>query len=165
MKIEKLILGNLNTNCYVVSKNDKCLIIDPADNDKAIKDICKKYFVEGILVTHHHFDHIGALDELERFYDIKHNKHSNSFNYEIINTPGHTEDSITFYFKDEKVMFTGDFIFYHNCGRCDFYNSNIRDMKKSLELIKQYDDDIIIYPGHGESTSLGEEKNFFKFYS
>ena len=164
MKVEKLILGDLDTNCYIISENSKCLIIDPASDTNLIKDKCKNFDVEGILVTHHHFDHVGALNELENFYNIKHNTHNNSFNYEIISTPGHTDDSITFYFRDNKIMFTGDFIFYHTCGRCDFYNSSINDMKNSLENIKKYDDDIVVYPGHGDSSILGDEKKFFKLY-
>lgn len=164
MKIETLVLGDLDTNCYIVSKNGRCLIIDPASDAEIIKKTCNIYKVEGILVTHHHFDHVGALKELEEFYKIEHNNHNNSFNYEIIKTPGHTDDSITFYFKDDKIMFTGDFIFYHTCGRCDFPNSNIEDMIKSLENIKKYEDDIKIYPGHGRDSILGEEKVLFNLY-
>lgn len=161
MKIDTLVLGTLNTNCYIVSKDNKCLIIDPADNANLIKEACKNYKVVGILVTHYHFDHVGALEELENFYNIKHNNHNNIFNYMVIDTPGHTDDSITFYFKDEKIMFTGDFIFYHSIGRYDFENSSIVDMRHSLEKIKKYDDDIVIYPGHGRYTNLGEEKKYF----
>lgn len=164
MKIERLILGDLETNCYIVIKNNNCLIIDPADDAEKIKKICKAYKVDGILVTHHHFDHIGALGELEKFYKVKHNQHNNSFKYEVINTPGHTDDSITFYFKEDNIMFTGDFIFYHTCGRCDFDNSSVFDMKKSLDMIKKYNDDIKIYPGHGIDTILGEEKKLFNMY-
>ena len=164
MEIKKLVLGELYTNCYIVINNNKCLIIDPASDADIIKEACKNYDVEGILVTHHHFDHILALEELEKFYNLKHNNHINSFNYEVINTPGHTSDSITFYFKEEKIMFTGDFIFYHTCGRCDLETSSIDDMIKSLNMIKKYDDNIIIYPGHGKSSILGEEKRLFDFY-
>ncbi|MBE6154564.1 MAG: MBL fold metallo-hydrolase [Firmicutes bacterium] len=164
MEIKKLVLGELRTNCYIVIKNDKCLIIDPADDAETIKDICKDYKVKGILVTHHHFDHIGALEQLEEYYNIKHNNHNNSFNYEVINTPGHTSDCITFYFKEEGVMFTGDFIFYHTCGRCDLKTSSVSEMLNSLEMVKSYDDNITIYPGHGKETTLGEEKQYFYRY-
>ena len=128
MKVEKLVLGELRTNCYIASKDDKCLIIDPASDADIIKKACSNYKVSGILITHHHFDHVGALEELENYYGIKHNS-ENDFKYEIIETPGHTDDSITFYFKEDNVMFTGDFLFYHTIGRCDLENSNILDMK------------------------------------
>lgn len=167
MDIKNLKLGELKTNCYVVIKNNKCLIIDPASDADLIIDACKNYQVEGILVTHHHWDHTLALKELENFYNLEHNTHTtNSFKYEVIKTPGHTGDSITFYFKDDKIMFTGDFLFYHTIGRCDLETSSILDMQKSLDKINNYPDDIIILPGHGIASVLGEEKklltNIFK---
>ena len=60
-------------------------------------------------------------------------------------------------------MFVGDFLFKDSIGRCDLEYANIHDMKKSIEKIKQYDDNIIIYSGHGEDTLLGNEKdnNFY----
>ncbi len=164
MKIKKLVLGPLHTNCYLVIKENNCLIIDPASGASTIIEACKEYQVKGILVTHHHFDHIGALNELEKYYNLKHNTFNDNFGYEIIKTPGHASDSLTFYFKEEKVMFTGDFIFYHTCGRCDLETSSIKDMLNSLEKIKQFPDDIVVYPGHGKSTTLGEEKPLFIRY-
>lgn len=164
MKIKKLVLGILNTNCYIVIKNDNCLIIDPASDADAIINACKPYHVKGILVTHHHFDHIGALSKLESYYKLKHNTFNDNFGYEVIKTPGHASDSLTFYFKKEKIMFTGDFLFYNTCGRCDLETSNVNDMLKSLNKIKEYPNDIIIYPGHGKYTILGEEKPLFDTY-
>lgn len=165
MEVKTLKLGELRTNCYILIDNNKCLIIDPADDAEVIKRECIGYRPEGILVTHHHFDHILALEALEDYYNLKHNNHnSNSFNYEVIKTPGHTSDSITFYFKDEGMMFTGDFLFFRTIGRCDLETSNIDDMIRSLEKIKKYPDDIIIFPGHGSSSILGEEKPRFSLY-
>lgn len=165
MKIERLILGRLRTNCYIIKKDNKCIIIDPGDEVDKIKKACNGYEVEEILVTHHHWDHILALEELEAIYHLKHNSFLNkSFSYEVIKTPGHASDSLTFYFKEESVMFTGDFLFYHTIGRCDLETSNIFDMKKSLEKIKQYPDNIKIYPGHGKESMLGDEKKFFDTY-
>jgi len=165
MIIKNLKLGELKTNCYIVINDERCLIVDPASDAEIIKDACKNYKVEGILVTHHHWDHILALQELEKFYNLEHNTHNtNSFNYEVIETPGHTSDSITFYFKEDKVMFTGDFLFFNMIGRCDLDSSSITDMKASLKKIKKYPDDITILPGHGIGTKLGEEKQLFNSY-
>ena len=165
LKIENLVLGRLRTNCYIIKKDNKCLIIDPGDEAEIIKEACKDYEVEEILVTHHHFDHILALEELESFYHIKHNSFlRKTFKYEIIETPGHASDSLTFYFKKEKIMFTGDFLFYHTIGRCDLETSSITDMKKSLANISKYPNDIKIFPGHGKSSILGEEKKYFDSY-
>ena len=83
MKIEHLVLGRLRTNCYIVKKDNKCLIIDPGDEAVVIKNACKGYEVEEILVTHHHWDHILALEELEEFYHVKHNEFlRKTFHYE-----------------------------------------------------------------------------------
>lgn len=165
MNIENLILGRLNTNCYILKKDNKCIIIDPGDNADIIKGKCTGYVVEEILVTHHHWDHILALEELENFYHIKHNTFlRKTFKYEIIKTPGHASDSLTFYFPHEQIMFTGDFLFYHTIGRCDLETSSIIEMQKSLSEISNYADNILIYPGHGKSTILGEEKKLFSNY-
>lgn len=55
-------------------------------------------------------------------------------------------------------MFVGDFIFRLGIGRWDLPTGNIKDMLLSIEKIKKYPNDITIYPGHGESTTLGYEK-------
>ena len=145
LEIEKIVVGDLRCNCYIVKKNHKCLIIDPGDNALEIKNACQDYQCEEILVTHHHFDHVGALKELEEFYHVRHNEFlRKTFQYEVIKTPGHASDCLTFYFRDEKVMFTGDFLFYHTIGRCDLETSNVLDMKKSIVKIREYDDDILI---------------------
>ena len=68
------------------------------------------------------------------------------------------------YFKNEKVMFTGDFLFYRSIGRTDLDTGSDIDMIKSLEKISKYPDDIVIYPGHGPKSTLGREKNNFKYY-
>ena len=73
LKIENLVLGRLRTNCYIVKKNNKCIIIDPGDEAEKIIEACKGYEVEEILVTHHHWDHILALKEIEEQYHLKHN--------------------------------------------------------------------------------------------
>lgn len=165
MKIHTVIVGDLHTNCYIVENNNECVIIDPGDDVKKIVDEIGNLKVKEILVTHHHFDHIGALNELENKYGIKHNSfHSSNFEYEIIKTPGHTDDLLTFYFKEENVMFCGDFIFCGSIGRFDFPESSYEDMINSLNIISEYDNDIKIYPGHGPSTYLGVEKENFKQY-
>ena len=117
-----------------------------------------------IIVTHHHFDHVGALDEIKKYFKLEENVKSGMFNYEVIETSGHTSDSRSIYFKNEKVMFTGDFLFYRSIGRTDLDTGSDIDMIKSLEKISKYPDDIVIYPGHGPKTSLGKEKQNFKYY-
>lgn len=163
MKIDRVIVGNLETNCYILSIKNKCVVIDPGDEYDKIKKRIGNKEVIGVIITHYHFDHIGALNNFDKnlIYDInnlveKENKISD-FNFEVIYTPGHKEDSITIYFKKEKVMFTGDFIFKDGIGRIDLPGGNYKDMLNSLEKIKKYDKDIIVYPGHGDKTILYNE--------
>ena len=55
-------------------------------------------------------------------------------------------------------MFTGDFLFFNNIGRCDLEGGSFSEMKKSIAKIRKYDDNIKIYPGHGQATTLAREK-------
>ena len=163
MKIDKVIVGPLETNCYILSIDNKCIVIDPGDEYNKIKEVIKDKEVVGVIITHYHFDHIGALSNFEKdlIFDINNleEKEYNigDFKFEIIYTPGHKEDSITIYFKNEKVMFTGDFIFKSTIGRMDLPGGNEFDMIKSLNKIKKYPKDILIFPGHGSSTMLENE--------
>lgn len=164
MQIEKVVVGPLQANCYIVTKNNKTIIIDPGDEADKIIDATKKKDVVGILITHHHFDHIGALKDIENYFHLKEALNVTEFNYEIIKTPGHTDDSVCYYFKDDKVLFSGDFLFYKSIGRTDFPIGSDKKMHQSLELISKYPDNIKVYPGHGLSTVLGDEKVYFKLY-
>ena len=164
MDIKRIIVGELDENCYIISKGKKCLVIDPGDDFPKIDKELKDKEVVGCLVTHFHPDHIGALEDLLSKYNIEVNKdYSKEFGYEVIHTPGHTFDSKVFYFKKDNIMFTGDFIFKDSIGRTDLGGNDL-DMKDSLEKIKMYPDKTILYPGHGEETTLGKEKENFKYY-
>lgn len=59
----------------------------------------------------------------------------------------------------ENNLFCGDFIFKGSIGRCDLPSGNFQEMQKSIAQIIKYDQDIIIYPGHGSKTTLKEEIN------
>lgn len=164
MDIKTIKVGYLETNCYILTIKDECIIIDPGDEFSKIKEAVGSKKVIGCLVTHFHQDHIEALEEVTSFYDVEINKESyGPFKYETIETPGHTFDSKTFYFKEINTMFTGDFIFKSSIGRTDLGGNN-KDMIQSLKEFESYSDDIIIYPGHGPSTNLGKEKELFPLY-
>ena len=57
------------------------------------------------------------------------------------------------------IKILGDFIFKNSIGRCDLEYANIKDMRNSIEKLKAYDNDIKLYSGHGEDTTLNYEKN------
>ena len=60
MKIDILVVGSLQENCYVVTIGDNSFIVDPGDEAERIINACKDKNIKEILVTHHHFDHVGA---------------------------------------------------------------------------------------------------------
>lgn len=163
MKIDRVIVRDLETNCYILSIDNKCLVIDPGDEYNKINEVISDKKVVGVIITHYHFDHIGSLNYFDKklILDKKNldekDYNIDGFKFEIIYTPGHKEDSITIYFKEYKIMFTGDFIFKGTIGRTDLPGGNYKDMLISLNKMKKYNKDIIIYPGHGEKTYLGDE--------
>ena len=163
MEINKAVVGYLKTNCYILIKNGKCLVIDPGSEYEKINKVISDNKVVGVIITHNHFDHISALKYFDKslVYD-KNNLEEKEycieeFKFKVIYTPGHKEDCITIYFEKEKVMFTGDFLFNGTIGRTDLPGSDYNDMLKSLEKMKKYDKSIKIFPGHGSSTVLIDE--------
>lgn len=163
MRVEKVVVGYLRENCYILSIGNDVLVIDPGDEGDKIKKVIGKRCIKGVLITHRHFDHIGALSS---FLEYKEYSYATTeeieyeigpFRFRVIRTPGHKEDLISFYFYEDNCLFCGDFIFYGSIGRCDLSGGNINDMKKSIDKIKGYSPLMKIYPGHGESTTLGYE--------
>ena len=162
MIIKTVKVGYLETNCYILIKDNNALIIDPGDEYNKICEYTKNLNIEAILITHYHFDHIGALDKFKNIKIIDYNSEEQQyqigeFKFEIIKTPGHTEDSISFYFKEEKMMFVGDFVFENTIGRTDLETGNMKDMEKSIEILKTYPIETILYPGHGNNTTIEKE--------
>lgn len=174
MQIKRVIVGELQTNCYILEKDNECLVIDPGAEYDKIRKHLGTCAVLGVIVTHNHFDHVGAVDEILKdynceMYDVNNlnqgcHKISN-FKFQTIYTPGHTNDSITIYFESERMMFTGDFLFRGSIGRYDLPTGDYKTLQKSLSTIKEYDPNIIIYPGHGPSSNLNYEFMYNPFLS
>lgn len=163
MKIDVVRVGYLRANCYLLKKENCVLVIDPGDEYEKIQEAIGNHQIVGVLITHQHPDHVGALDffEEEKVYDFSNLKEGRMviepFTFEVIQTPGHKSDSLSFYFEEENVMFTGDFLFKGSVGRMDLPTGSLKEMKESLQKMKKYDPKIVIYPGHGPCSILGEE--------
>lgn len=80
----------------------------------------------------------------------------------VLHTPGHTKGSICLLCGD--ALFTGDTLFYGNIGRCDLYGGDEEKLRASLDHLRSLPQDLTIYPGHGESCSLGEAFRSLYFY-
>ena len=163
MNIKRIEVGYLKTNCYIVENNDECLVIDPGDEFDKIKDNITKNVV-GVIITHNHFDHVGAVDDILKYYNVSlYNKDNlkegsnkiGNFEFDIIYNSGHTMDSISIIFNN--IMFSGDFIFEDTIGRCDL-GGDFNNMKESIKKILKSDINYKIYPGHGNSTFLDKER-------
>lgn len=77
---------------------------------------------------------------------------------EVIHTPGHTPGSICL--KTNGAIFTGDTLFCEGIGRTDFAYGSEQDIVRSIkEKLFGLDDDIVVYPGHGPSSTMGHEKH------
>ena len=86
--------------------------------------------------------------------------------FTVLPTPGHTPGGISFYCEKENVVFTGDSIFRHSIGRTDFpYGDEELLLCKLCENIMTLPEDTKILPGHGHSTSVGEEKRENPFFT
>ncbi len=200
MKVYPLILGPVQTACYIVSQNQKAVIIDPAASASQIIRYLgtNKLELEAILLTHGHFDHIGAVNELADKYHVPiyaHKKEKEYFDHPDVNlspmihehlilnpnfeyrylsdgqlfeclgtsiqafhVPGHTTGSLCYYFKEGELVFTGDTLFKGSIGRTDFIYGNHEQLvsgikRKLFNLPLQ----TLVYPGHGECTTIEEE--------
>ena len=169
INIKNVVVGMLNTNCYIVENSDECLIIDPGDEFLKIKEAIDKKVV-GVLLTHRHFDHIGSLNECLDYYNTGVYSFNNlkeglnvigSFEFDVIFNPGHTMDSMSFIFNNN--MFSGDFIFKGTIGRWDI-GGNLEMMRDSIRRILDSKINYVIYPGHGDSTMLYDEREMLKSY-
>jgi hydroxyacylglutathione hydrolase len=82
-------------------------------------------------------------------------------NLRILHTPGHTPGSICLI--GDRLIFTGDTLFAEGIGRTDFAGGSDRDMQQSLTKLVHLPDNLLIYPGHGPTSIMGEEKRVNPF--
>ena len=191
MKVEKVVVGQLQTNCYLVWDEESLegVIIDPGDDaDYILRRVGDfNLSLRFILATHGHFDHILGVTELKLALNIPFLIHQKDLfllkragktakfftgveagpvlppdkfikegdkikfgkeSLRVIETPGHTPGSISFY--SLGFLFSGDLIFAEGVGRTDFTYSSKEELQKSIEKVLKLPKETIIYPGHGE---------------
>jgi len=90
----------------------------------------------------------------------------NDYDIKVLHTPGHTKGSVCYLFNNK--LFSGDTLFKESCGRCDLPTGSEIDMANSLVyLIDNLDENIKVYPGHDEATTIKHEKEYnyqYKYY-
>jgi glyoxylase-like metal-dependent hydrolase (beta-lactamase superfamily II) len=81
-----------------------------------------------------------------------------TLNMGIIHTPGHSRGGISIYLEKENILFSGDTLFNRSIGRTDLPGSSFESISSSLRKLMKLPDETVVYPGHGERTTIGEEK-------
>ena len=192
MLIKTIPVGQLEENCYVVTneKTLECVVIDPGDESNTILDYLEdnKLNCRAIMITHGHFDHVGAVDAIREetgaavymhplddtgghdarrpyrlsqggiSYDDGDLIDEAGLRFEIIATPGHTPGGVTI--RCGRALFTGDTLFRGSCGRVDLDGSVPMDEMLSLKRLCSLEGDFEVYPGHMDSTTLALERMF-----
>lgn len=188
INLETLPLGSYQTNCYIVYEDESpdCIVIDPGYEPdtvlRAIRGIKKN--LAAILLTHGHFDHVGAVKLLAADTDCKVYIHENDLSLpatltagplyythtygegdtlkiagvtiRVLHTPGHTPGCVCLLAEDN--LFSGDTLFRDSCGRTDLPGGNGAELFKSLRRLAALPGDYRVLPGHGMETTLEEER-------
>ena len=157
---------------WLIQTNEGNTLVDPGDSKPIISTIDKLGItIDDILITHHHFDHIGGLESLKPLIKgsvigPKNNvidlldKHvgegdvieSIGLQFSVFEVPGHTLDHIAFYSETEKeVLFCGDTIFSGGCGRV--FEGTFEQMNHSLEKLISLPSKTEIYCAHEYTLS------------
>ena len=189
MNVKKLALGAYQTNCYLLWEGDQAVVIDPGyEADTILRALDTLGMgLSAILLTHGHFDHVGAVRELaaetgcevyihaaeatlppmmtagELYFTRTYGEGDiicpvPGLELTVLHTPGHTPGSVCLVWGDQ--MFSGDTLFQGSCGRVDFPGSSPRDMMTSLHRLASLQADYQVHPGHGPSTTLSREKQY-----
>ena len=77
---------------------------------------------------------------------------------DVMETPGHSEGSVSLLVEGQSVIFSGDTLFRGNCGRCDFPGGDYRAMLRSLGRLGKLEGQYTVYPGHDEATDMDYER-------
>lgn len=190
LNIETLPLGSYQTNCYIVYDADfgECIVIDPGYEPETVLLEANRLgkTISAILLTHGHFDHVGAVKDLVAETDCKVYIHEYDLalpatltagplyytdvydegdvlqlaglTIRVLHTPGHTPGSVCLMIEDN--LFTGDTLFRDSCGRTDLPGGNPTEIFKSLRRLAALEGDFRVLPGHSMETSLEEERQY-----
>ena len=189
LKIHTLTLGLYQTNTYIIhEENSKsCCVIDPGYQANTILEKLDALglTLEAILLTHGHFDHVGAVKDLAADTDCRvflcaedtalppmltagPLYYTDTYAdgtilniaglcVRVIHTPGHTPGGVCLLVDD--VIFSGDTLFAGGCGRSDL-GGDWSTLVRSLKRLSQIEGYFMVLPGHGESTTLAYEKRY-----
>lgn len=196
MLIKTIPVGQLETNCYVVTDEATldCAVIDPGDESNTILDYLEENHLRcrAILLTHGHFDHVGAADTLaeETGATVYMNREDDAEVRRNLHFPFHLPANGEYYADGDSVeiaslrfevigtpghtpggvtlrcqdaLFTGDTLFRGSCGRTDLPGGDMDQQLRSLRRLCSLEGDYEVYPGHMDSSTLARER-LFNYY-
>lgn len=179
--LEHVVVGPLANNVFTLTckSTGEGVLIDAADENELLEEMCDRTGVRKVITTHGHFDHIGAVVAL-RDKGIDVGIHDNdasmlpSYDYilhdeevlrvgdirlELLHTPGHTAGSVSIRVLDTPLLFTGDTLFPGGPGATHFPGGDFITIMTSIESrLMTLDRDTIVLPGHGQSTTIATER-------
>ncbi len=155
---------------WVLQSGNDISVIDPGEAQPVLEVLNNQNLnLVDILLTHHHFDHVGGTTELKKIMsgsvygpegniegvDItisEDNKISTlGYQFKILATPGHTLDHISYVDYENKMVFCGDTLFSAGCGR--IFEGTFEQMHESIQKINELDTDTYIYCAHEYTQS------------
>jgi hydroxyacylglutathione hydrolase len=157
---------------WLATTNEGSIVIDPGEAHKTIKYLKENDLnLDAILITHHHFDHTGGIEDMLKFRNVdvygpvnnipsinKQLRDGDLFSvigidFKIIEIPGHTLDHIAFFSENNgnPVLFCGDTLFSSGCGRV--FEGTFEQMHKSILKLKSLPANTKIYSGHEYTQS------------
>ena len=183
-------VGWLSTNCYVVGceETEEAAVIDPGMDSRAeaepILDYIKQnsLHIKYIINTHGHPDHIAGnavIKEVTGAPILIHESNPEhvqtdrklrdgdtlqvgNLKLKVLHTPGHTKDGISLLV--DNAVFTGDALFAGSVGRTDFAGGSYEELMLSIKTkLLPLPESVKVYPGHGPSTTMGDEKRHNPF--
>lgn len=192
MIVKTIMTGEIQENCYIVidESTKKAFIVDPGDEGSKIADVIDSLGIklEYILLTHGHFDHVGAVEYIADKYNVpfyisevdeKWSEKVPSLFGKLRKADGYLKDGDSIAFGDnnikvietpghtegglcfliDDILLTGDTLFRTSIGRTDFPGGNFKDIIASIKnKLLELGDDITVYPGHGPSSTIAFEK-------
>ena len=190
LKVHAMALGAYQTNCYIIHEEHSktCCVIDPGYDADIILDKLEALGLkaEAILLTHGHFDHVGAVKDLAaetqcevyihpedltmppmmtggalyytRTYAEGTRLNLAGLDIAVLHTPGHTPGSVCLL--ADTTILSGDTLFRGSCGRTDLPGGDWATIQKSLQRLAALEGNFWILPGHGPSSTLRDEKKY-----
>jgi hydroxyacylglutathione hydrolase len=201
MNARYLTVGPVQENTWFAYSDgsDRALLVDPGDEPEALQRALEKMgvTVEAILITHCHFDHVGAVAAMARATgapvhcpagEVQILEHINDYvrwpgfgpfedytpevqvrggdtlelagmTIDVLSTPGHSPDHVTYSIPSESVILSGDVLFRGSIGRTDLPGADHATLMRSLAtLLDTLPDETNVLPGHMDPTTLGHER-------